>query len=100
MRVIAIGLFTFSSYVLAQQPDAATWLYNWQSETRREWIADSRFCMRQSIERDLMVGDRKAEDITLRMLPPCGEHLKNVGNQSGLYGGRSNVRTLYKGSLD
>src|SRR5258708_64527 len=93
MRVIAIGLFTFSSYVLAQQPDAATWLYNWQSETLREWIADSRFCMRQSIERELMFGNRNAEVITLRMLPPCGEHLKKVVNQSG-GDGEAFVRTL------
>src|SRR5258708_9722471 len=93
MSVIAIGLFTFSSYVIAQQPDGATCLYNWQSETLREWIADSRFCMRQSIERELMFGNRNAEVITLRMLPPCGEHLKKAVNQSG-GDGEAFVRTL------
>ena len=93
MKALPICLLAFLGHAFAQQPDAATFLYNFQNEAMRQWIWDTRVCMRQFIQGQLTFGNRDTESIVSQMLYPCGDHLKKVVNQSG-GDGNTFVRTL------
>jgi len=57
------------------------WLAVKQKEVLREWVWQTRSCMRDAVEAQLMAGVRDSERIVDWLMRPCGEHLQNVLTQ-------------------
>src|SRR5258708_20160006 len=82
--ILAVLLCVLAGVVRAQT-DPEAWLRQWNRAVLREWVLDTRICMRESIDVMVMNGIRDVDKIYSFVLLPCGDHIRRVFDSQGAH---------------